>query len=89
MKIYKLKVRCRTTRQSLKCFNLMFLNMGYLGKLNISKYEKAVVIENLPFEHQANKLINLIKSKKLRFEEIILTTITKETKTEVLKWNLI
>jgi len=82
---FSFTIRCKTTRQSLKCFNLIFLNMGYLGKLDINKYENSVSVEKLPFKYHANKFINLIKNKKLRFEEIILIKVTKEKRTEVLK----
>lgn len=82
---YNLEIRCKTKRQALKCFNLMFLNMGYLGKLSISSYQKSVTIESLPFKHMANKLIRLIEIKKLRFEEIILTEYVKNKKIDVIK----
>ena len=83
--LYSIKINCKTKRQALNHFNLMFLNMGYLGKLNISSYQKSVSIENLPFKYQANKLIELIKNKKLRFEEIILTEEIKNKKIDVIK----
>jgi len=73
MKLYNIKISFNTARQSLKCFNLMFLNKGYLGKLTISNYEKAVFIEGLPFKHCANNLIKLIIKKKLIFKNITLT----------------
>lgn len=74
MKLHNLTIECKTQLQTLRCFNLVYLNMGFLGELNISKYQRKITIEGLPFKFQATKLIKLIKSKKLRFELIRLTT---------------
>ncbi len=79
-----MNIICKTLKQTLKCYNLLFLNMGYSGKLNINGYEKCVNLEKVLFKHQINNLINLIKKQGLKYEEIILTTIIKQKKTEII-----
>lgn len=78
MKLYDIKINCNTKRQALKCFGVLFLNHSFLGKLEISGYERSVSLVGLPFQHQANSLIRIIESKKLRFRELRLTERTKE-----------
>lgn len=85
MKFHSLIIDFNTERQALKCFGVLFLNTGYLGKLEISKYSKTVSFSDLPFKHMINKQISLIEKRKLKYKRMIIKIKTIEKEEVILK----
>jgi len=81
---YEMKISFKTTKQMLKAYNHLYLNLGYLGDLEILRNEKAIILKVIKFNHIIEENIRLIEKKKLNPLKITLKTEKIERTEEVL-----